>query len=60
MGIFKGTKGDVYIYIYINRLKQVLHIQFGGQYYLPQYSIFKHMSCIIMEALLLCLSFMLK
>ena len=45
--------------IYINRSKKVLHIQFGGQY-LPQYSIFNHMSCIIMEAWLLCFSFMLK
>ena len=47
------------IHIYINRSKKVLHIQFGGQY-LPQYSIFNHMSCIIMEAWLFCFSFMLE
>ena len=37
-------------------LKKVLHIQFGGQY-LPQYSIFHRMSCIIMNAWLSCFSF---
>ena len=39
----------IYIYIYINPSKKVLHIQFGGQY-LPQYNIFCYMSYLIMEA----------
>ena len=50
------------INVIINRSKKVLHIQFcwpiSAQS--PQYSIFKHMSFIIMKALLFCLSFVLK